>query len=126
MKVVVVGATGNAGTSLLGALARDDEVVMRDVRGGELRLRERDLRETAREAENRVDPGILRKRVEQARADVPRRADDDDSRHFAPTIPSSSTSVKKAAAYGDSFVRSRTYPQSTCSRIGRAIWTTLS
>ena len=100
------------------------QVVAGDVSPRPIDLRHLELRQAPRQAENGIHRRLVDERIEQARADVPGRADDDDP-HQALT-PSSSTSVKNAFAYGDSLVRSRTSSQSICSRTVRAISSTWS
>jgi len=95
------------------------EVVGGHVGCGPRDLREVELRQSACKAEHGLDARILREQLHEARPDVARRADHDHTHQVGSTIPSSSTSVKNACAYGEPSVASRTRSQSICSRSGR-------
>jgi hypothetical protein len=80
----------------VGAAEVGEQVVRRDVGPGPLDLRQLEPREPPREAEHRAHLRLAGQRVQQARADVARRADDDHPHQVL--TPSSSTSVKNAFA----------------------------
>ena len=61
----------------------DDEVVASDVGGDEARVRELDLRQAPRDADDLADRRVGAKRAQHARSDVPGRAGDDDAHQLA-------------------------------------------